>query len=192
VDGFAHSPRRIGRIGARTLRELADVGNDNVALPVHVNVNYNHKVTFARDALIATVAVVGLYLLGEGAQFQPLQIPWYLLVVGFDVLEAVFGSAGKNYDLLFGAYLVGLGVLGAVVAAGVRRLTPDSSRSTLRLGAAGALSVVGGISLLVAAAILVGTSQLAPVLITGATGLVMLGVAGWLAGVLDLRHLRTA
>ncbi|PSQ47688.1 hypothetical protein BRD15_06815 [Halobacteriales archaeon SW_6_65_15] len=135
--------------------------------------NYNHKVTFARDALIATVAVVGLYLLGEGAQFQPLQIPWYLLVVGFDVLEAVFGSAGKNYDLLFGAYLVGLGVLGAVIAAGVRRLTPDSSRSTLRLGAA-------------------GTSQLAPVLITGATGLVMLGVAGWLAGVLDLRHLRTA
>ena len=154
--------------------------------------NYDHKVAFARDALIATVAVVALYLLGEIAQFQPLLIPWYLLVVGFDVLEAVFGSAGRNYNVLFGAYLVGLGVLGAVVAAGVRRVTMDSSRSALRLGAAGALSLVGGISLLVAVAVLVGTSQLAPILITGVTGLVMLGVAGWLAGVFESRPDRPA
>jgi mannose/fructose/N-acetylgalactosamine-specific phosphotransferase system component IID len=161
-------------------------------------VNYNYKVTFVRDALIATVAVVGLYLLGEGVQFQPLQIPWYLLVVGFDVLEAVFGSAGQNYDVLFAAYLVGLGVVGGLVASlvrgqmGERIRRPDSARAALRLGVAGALAVVGVISLLFASVVLLGTSQLAPVLITGVTGLVMLGVAGWLAGVFDSRDGRTA
>lgn len=154
--------------------------------------NYNYRVTFVRDALIATVAVVGLYGLGRGVQFQPFQIPWYLLVVGFDVLEVVFGAAGRNYDLLFAAYLVGLGVISGGVAAVVRRWTKDSSRSALRLGVAGALTVVGAISLSLAVAILLRTSQLAPVLITGATGLVMLGVAGWLAGVFDSRPERTA
>ena len=89
---------------------------------------------------------------------------------GSDVLETV--------HLLFGAYLVGLGVGGGLVASLVRIRTADSWLSTIRLGVAGAFGVVGAISLLFAVAVLFGTSQLAPVLVTGATGLVMPAVAG--------------
>jgi len=159
-------------------------------------VNTTRTVTFVRDALVATAVVVGLYWLAESVSFPPLEVPWYLLVVGFDALEVVFGSAGSNYDLLFGAYLVGLGVAGALVASIVRSRTPDSirtqetgsARPTLRLGIAGALTVLGLLSLSFAVAVLLGTSQLNPVLITGATGLIALGLAGWLARVFDPRR----
>lgn len=102
--------------------------------------NSDQKVTFARDALIATVAVVALYSLGAGVQIQPLQTRRYLLVVGFDVLEAVFGSAGSHFDLLFGAYLVGLGLLGGGAASLLRALARDAPRSVWRLGVAGWLA----------------------------------------------------
>lgn len=167
-------------------------------LRVRATVNATRTVTFVRDALVATAVVVGLYGLGQGVQFRPVQIPWYLLVVGFDVLEVVFGSAGRNYDLLFGAYLVGLGVASALVATVARSRTADRTQesgpapATWRLATAGAFCVVGALSLSFAVAVLFGTSQLNPVLITGATALVCFAIAGWLAGVLDPRSERSA
>ncbi|WP_416839212.1 hypothetical protein [Haloferax sp. DFSO52] len=144
--------------------------------------NRTPRVTFARDAVVATAVLGGLFLLGYGIQFQPLQIPTYLLIVGFDFLEGVFGSAGANFDLLFGAYLVGLGVLGAAVAYVVRAASRVTDLPQWRLGAAGALAIVGTISLLFAVNILVSTTQTTPVLVTGAAGVVLLALAGWLAG----------
>lgn len=54
----------------------------------------NPRLTFIRDTIVATVVMVCLYGLALNVQFQWLQIPGYLLIVGFDVLEVTFGSAG--------------------------------------------------------------------------------------------------
>ncbi|KAB1191910.1 hypothetical protein GJR96_00035 [Haloferax sp. MBLA0076] len=146
--------------------------------------NRTQQGTFARDAVVATAVLAGLYLLGYGVQFQPLQIPTYLLIVGFDLVEAAFGSAGANYDLLFAAYIVGLGLVGATVAHVLRLWARETDLSQWRLGAAGAVAIVGTLSLLFGLRILLVGGQLTPVLVTGTAGLILLGVSGWLSGLL--------
>lgn len=137
---------------------------------------------FARDAAVSTSVLVGLYGLAEGVQFQPVQIPGYLLIVGFDVLEGLFGSAGPSYYPLFALYILGLGVSGAALSTVLRTRSRQVDLSIWRAGMAGALAVIGLISLLYGGAILVGTSQLTPVLVTAVVGVVLLMLAGWLAG----------
>jgi hypothetical protein len=141
--------------------------------------------SFVRDVVVSTLVLAGLYGLAQGVQFAPLQIPGYLLVVGFDVLEGVFGSAGSYYYLLFAAYVLGLGVVGGAVATVARGRSRDVA--AWRVGVAGAVGVVGALSLLYGAILLVATSQLVPVGITGGVGLAMLAVAAWLAGVVGAK-----
>lgn len=143
---------------------------------------YTFRRSFVRDAIVAALTIVGVYGLGQGVQFQPVQIPGYLLVVGFDVLEAAFGSAGRNYDVLFVAYLLGVGVVGAAIAYVLRKQVGETDVPGWRFGAAGALVVVGALSLSFALNVLLGSGWVTPVLVTGATALVLLGVAGWLVG----------
>jgi hypothetical protein len=133
--------------------------------------------TFARDAAVATATLLVLYgLLDVGGA---LVIPGYLLVVGFDLLETAFGSAGSAYPVLFGAYLVGLGLLAATGASLLGPRLPDVAGWRPGVGLAG----VG--ALLFALGILVGTAQLGPVLVTGTAGLLLLALAGWLLGATD-------
>lgn len=138
--------------------------------------------TFVRDAAVATLVLAVLYGLLD-VPFTPIQIPGYLLIVGFDVLESAFGSAGSAYQVLFAAYLIGLGLAGAGIAAAVRE--HDGDASAWRLGAASAFALVGTGGLLFALAVLVGTGQWQPAAIAGAGGLVLLALAGWLAGAFD-------
>jgi hypothetical protein len=140
----------------------------------------HRSVSFARDVVVATVVVVGLYGLAF-VRFQPIQIPGYLLMMGFDMLETAFGSAGANYDVLFYVYLVGLGVVGGALSHFLRTWTGDGVPGWRR-GVAGAFLVTGLLAFSFALTVLVGSSQLTPVLITGATGLVSFAVAGWLTG----------
>lgn len=141
-----------------------------------------HKTSFIREAVVSIAVVIGLYL-AAGVQFPPLQIPGYLLIVGFDMLEVTFGSADAYYDVLFAAYLLGLGLVGAVFVHALRTLTHETVPSW-RLGVAGALIVVGVISLSFAVAMSFQISYYTPVLITGATGLILFALAGWLVGLL--------
>jgi hypothetical protein len=138
------------------------------------------SVSLARDVVVSTAVVGGLYGLAF-VEFQPVQIPGYLLIVGFDILEATLGSAGSNYDVLFYVYLVGLGVLGGALSHVLRTWTDDGVAGWRR-GVAGALVVTGVLAFSFALMVLVGSSQLTPVLITGATGLVSFAIAGWLTG----------
>ncbi|WP_135533688.1 hypothetical protein [Halostella pelagica] len=140
------------------------------------------RVPFVRDAVVATAVVTGSYALASNVEFAPLQIPGYLVIVGFGVLEAAFGFAGDYSEVLFAAYLIGLGLAGAVAAAAVRSRADETGAPGWQTGLAGALAVLGSLSLLFALAVLVGTSQWEPVLITGAFGLGTLALAGWLAG----------
>jgi hypothetical protein len=137
--------------------------------------------TFARDAAVATATLLVLYgLLDVGGA---LVIPGYLLVVGFDLLETAFGSAGSAYPVLFGAYLVGLGLLAATGASLLGPRLPDVAG--WRPGVGGAVGLAGVGALLFALGILVGTAQLGPVLVTGTAGLLLLALAGWLLGATD-------
>lgn len=143
---------------------------------------YTRARSFVRDAVIGTAVIAGLYGLAY-VEFQPVQIPGYLLIVGFDMLEGVFGPVSIDFELVFGLYLVGLGLVGAGVVQGLRTVAPETVPGW-RLGVAGALTVVGVLSLSFALAISFQISYNAPVLITGATGLILLALAGWLAGLL--------
>lgn len=42
--------------------------------------------SFSRDTLVATVILACLYGLTYGIQFRPLQIPGYILIVGFGTI----------------------------------------------------------------------------------------------------------
>lgn len=141
--------------------------------------------SFGRDVAVATAAVVGLHALARGFQFPPIQVPGYLLVVGFDVLEGAFGPAGGNYEVLFAGYLVGVGVVGGTIAHYGRRWAADAESPSWRVGLAGGLAVVGVGALAFAAAVAVRLSEPTPALVTGTTGLVLLGLAGWLLDVDD-------
>ncbi|RDZ65225.1 hypothetical protein C5B90_02320 [Haloferax sp. Atlit-12N] len=154
--------------------------------------NRTSGVSFARDAAVATAVLAGLYGLGYGIQFQPFQLPTYLLIVGFDALEVAFGSAGAWYDLLFTAYLVGLGVVGAGVARVVRGKSKTAGLAWWRLGAAAALALLGVISLLFALSVLVAGVQFTPVLVTGVAGIALLALAAWVGDVVrvDVRPAR--
>ncbi|MFC7128669.1 hypothetical protein [Haloferax chudinovii] len=154
--------------------------------------NRTSGVSVARDAAVATAVLAGLYGLGYGVQFQPLQLPTYLLIVGFDAIEAAVGPAGAGSDVLFAAYLVGLGV----VAAGVARVVRESSEATdlawWRLGAASAVALVGVISLLFALFVLVNGVQFTPVLVAGGAGVALLALSAWVGDVVrvDVRLAR--
>ena len=141
--------------------------------------------SFVRDAVVGTAVIAGLYGLAFGVQFPPVQIPGYLIIMGFDMLEGVLGSVQSNFDLVFGLYLVGLGLTGAAVVTVFREVTGERGRPAWQSGVAGALAVVGVLSLVFALFVLSGSTQLTPVLITGAVGLVFLAVAAWLVGAFD-------
>lgn len=141
--------------------------------------------SFARDTMVGTLVVAGLYGLAFGVQFPPLQIPGYLLIVGFGSFEVLAEPAGVGYSALFALYLLALGTAGAIVITALRQAMGDIGNSGWRVGVAGAPLVVGVLSLAFALSVLLRSSQLVPVLITGATGLVFLGLAGWLVGLFD-------
>lgn len=139
---------------------------------------------FARDVVVAVAVVAVLYALAEGLQFQPLQIPGYLLIVGFDVLERTFGAAGQYYYIWFSLYLGAIGLVGAGVTQVLRRRGTDELPGW-RLAAGSALAVVGVMAVVFGVAVLAGTGQLNPFLITGAAGAVLLVLAAVVGGAVD-------
>ncbi|MDS0299396.1 hypothetical protein NDI76_11650 [Halogeometricum sp. S1BR25-6] len=133
---------------------------------------------FVRDVAVCVAVVVALYALMR-VPFQPLQIPGYLLVVGFDWLEFALGSTGERYPFWFGAYLLGLGVVGGLVARLFRTLTVRTERSGWRFGAAGACVVVG-LGALAFTLFVSVHAGITSVLITGGTALALFAAAGLL------------
>lgn len=131
---------------------------------------------YVRDAVASTVGIGGCYGMFEFVPIRPLVVPGYLLVVGFDLLESVFGSTGSFYALLFGLYILGLGLVGGLLAHGVRTVAETTAVPPWRLGLAGGFSVVASLAFLFAAFVYRNTTQSEPVMIAGLVGIVLVGL----------------
>lgn len=140
---------------------------------------------FVRDAVLVTVIVAGWYALAESAH-SSLRVPGFGLAVGFDLLAAGLAPDGATRAVLFTAYLLGLGLGGAVIGRAIRRRAGGPTGSSWRIGIAGALAILGGGSLLLAASAFLEPVRREPVLVTATTGLFALALAGWLTGALEL------
>lgn len=136
-----------------------------------------------RDVAIAYGVVVALYVV-RYAGFQPVQIPAYLLIVAYDVVESALPVLTPYHPVGFPVFLYVVAVAGAGLA---RQVRPDEG------GAAGWRTAVGGVCLVVGAVSLafgafVGGPIVAPadnptpLAITGATGLIFLGAGWWVLG----------
>ncbi|MFB6361147.1 MAG: hypothetical protein ABEH59_07470 [Halobacteriales archaeon] len=97
--------------------------------------------TYIRDVSVALALFLGLLALTR-LQFQPVQIPGYLLMMGFDAPQNALlpGLGGPTYTVLFGLYLVGLAALGGRIAGRLRRRFGGGGR--LRYGLGGGVLAV--------------------------------------------------
>jgi MFS family permease len=127
---------------------------------------------FVRDVGVA----LGLYVLLLAAmrvQFQPLQVPGYLLVLGFDAIQNPLapGLHSPLFEAALGLYLAGLAAVAAALAGRLRRRFGPAGR--LRYGLAGAVISVGLYALAVLFAVFVPNyrGNVSPLLIAAAVGL---------------------
>ena len=138
---------------------------------------------FGRDVVIAYALIVALYLL-KFVPFQPGQIPPYLLIVAYDVVEGVLPVLTPYYPLGFPLFLYVLALGGASITRALRVTDNDRSAWLQTLG--GVCLVIGILSLgfgaFVGGPLVSSTDNPTPLAITGVTGVVLLGIAWWLLG----------
>lgn len=133
--------------------------------------------TYIGDASVALGLFVGLLALTR-LQFQPVQIPGYLLIMGFDAPQnaVVPGLGGPAYTVLFGLYLVGLAGFGGLIAGRLRERFDGTAR--LRYGFVGGLLAV--LLILLGAAVVIAVPNVRQVPMPVVIALAV-GVAGlWL------------
>lgn len=135
------------------------------------------RTLLGRDVAVAYAVVIALYLV-RTVEFQPLQIPAYLLIVAYDVVEVVLPFLTPYYPLGFPLFLYLLALAGAGAA---RRLQSGDGSTVIRT-VGGVCLVVGTISLLFGASIggplVTPGDNPTPLVITATTGSVLL-VTGW-------------
>lgn len=132
-----------------------------------------------RDAGVALAFYVLLLALAR-VPLQPLQVPGYLLMLGFDAVQNRLapGLGGGGFQVAFGAYLLALSAVGGTAAARFRRQFGPAG--PVRYGVAGALVAVGLLALAVLLVVFVPffTGSWTPLAIAAVTGLAGLWI-GW-------------
>jgi len=135
-----------------------------------------------REVAIGFGIIAALYLV-RVIRFQPLQIPAYLLIVAYDVVEVAVPFLTPYHPVGFPVFLYLLAVLAAALARGAGT---SEDHIHWRRSAGGVCLLVGTVSLVFGAFIGGPLVALAdnptPLAITGATGVVLLGVGWWLLG----------
>ncbi len=141
------------------------------------------RVLLGREVAVVFALLAGLYLV-RFIQFRPLQIPAYLLIVIYDLVEAAQPFLTPYHPIAFPLFLYLLALGGGAVARGVG--SANGARGTMVHAAASVCLLLGSISL--AFGLFVGGPLVAPadnptpLAITGATGVVLLAVGWWLLG----------
>ncbi|MFB6160306.1 MAG: hypothetical protein ABEJ61_03915 [Haloferacaceae archaeon] len=141
------------------------------------------KALLGRDVAVAYAVVVALYLL-KFVPFQPTQVPPYLLIVAYDLVEVTLPFLTPYYPVAFPLFLYVLAVAGAGITRALQ--DPDGEQSPWLRTLGGVCLVVGVLSLgfgaFVGGPLVSPTDNPTPLAITGATGLVFLAMAWWLLG----------
>lgn len=136
-----------------------------------------------RDVAIAYALIVGLYLL-KFVSFQPLQIPPYLLIVAYDLVEMALPFLAPHYPIGFALFLYLLAIGGAGIARRLR--TTDGEQRAWLQTLGGVCLIVGILSLgfgaFVGGPVISPTDNPTPLAITGATGIIFLVVSWVLLG----------
>lgn len=139
------------------------------------------RALLGRDVAVAYAIIVALYLV-RVIRFQPLQIPAYLLIVAYDVIETVLPPLTPYHPIGFPLFLYLL----AIVGAGAARWLHSDDESVWSQTVGGVCLVVGSLSLLfggfVGGPLVSPTDNPTPLAITGATGFVFLLGGLWLLG----------
>ena len=135
-----------------------------------------------REVAIGFAVIAALYLV-RVISFQPLQIPAYLLIVAYDVVEVAVPFLTPYHPVGFPVFLYLLAVLAAALARGA-----GTSEDAVhwRRAAGGVCLLVGSVSVgfgaFVGGPLIAPNDNPTPLAITGATGVVLLGVGWWLLG----------
>lgn len=134
-----------------------------------------------REVMIAYGVLAVLYLV-RVVGFTPIQLPAYLLIASYDVIERALPVITAYYAVGFPLYLYGLAVIGGALA---RVIRSDGDAAWLCV-VGGVCLVIGSISLLFGAMIggplFAPTDNPTPLAITGATGIVLVLGGWWLLG----------
>lgn len=136
--------------------------------------------SFVRNTILATVLLAGVYALRAAVPLPPPLISFHPLRMSTILGLRISGSV---YPVVFIGELFALGVVSTAAAHLVHRLTSNTHHADWHLGVASALSVVG-IHWIQSALTLYTATHVdrGPVVITGILGLILLGLAGLLAG----------
>lgn len=137
-----------------------------------------------RDVAVAYGSILALYLL-KFVGSQALQVPPYLLIAAYDLVEIALPALTPYHPVGFPLFLYALAVGGAGVTRLVRTSDGDGTTWPETLG--GVCVVVAALSLafgaFVGGPVISPTDNPTPLAVTGATGAVFLVAAWWL-----LRH----
>lgn len=138
------------------------------------------RALLGREVAVAFAVIAAAYLV-RFVRFQPLQIPAYLLIVAYDVVEVAVPVLTPYHPIAFPVFLYGLAVVGAGAARVLR--SDDGEGRFMRRAVGGVCLVVATISLgfgaFVGGPLVSPTDNPTPLAITGTTGAVLL-VVGWL------------
>ena len=134
-----------------------------------------------RDVAVAYAVIVALYVV-RFVDVRPFQIPAYLLIVAYDVVEVLFPILTPYYPVGFPLFLYLLAIVGAGLARSLR--SGDDGASTGIRAAGGVCLVVGSLSLLfgsyIGGPLVSPTDNPTPLVITGVTGIVFLAGGWWI------------
>lgn len=139
------------------------------------------RVFLGRDVAIAFAVVVALYLV-RYVGVQALQIPAYLMIVAYDLVEVALPFLTPYHPVVFPIFLYVLAIVGAAAARWHQANDGDDTPLGRTIG--GVLLVVGSLSVLFG--VLIGgplvspSDNPTPLAVTGATGLLFLFTGWWL------------
>ncbi|MFC7069750.1 hypothetical protein [Halobaculum lipolyticum] len=138
--------------------------------------------TLLADGAVAAFVVTSLYALLYAVPLPPFGVPGYLLVVAFDRIEALVPAlvAPVGFDAGFAGFLAVLAVVAAVGASWARARGATAGRS---VAAGAAVTVVGvvGVCLALGVFLRFAAGDYAPLLLVGATSVLLLFGGRYLA-----------
>lgn len=147
------------------------------------------RILFGHDVAVAYAVILALYVV-SGIRVQVLQIPAYLLIATYDLVEVVLPFLTPYHVVGFPVFLYLVAVVGAGMTRWFRSGPQHESVDLRAVG--GVCMVVGVLSILfgglIGGPVVAPTDNPTPLAITGLTGIVFFSTGWWLLRRLSQRR----